>query len=286
MKREPLINVSGLLLFVEEAIDYIFTFRDIDKWSPPASIKVLKATFPKEVYFHPYIGLAINHQCAVDDSMRYAEEDGFNIDTWLQLPCNKVREQTQNFLEVVGNKTRPVNLRIIHMLAFAGLLCRLSMQNKKEEFINIIIWRVVHVFGRRFPLEWIYFDARQWAMAYNVRHFEIHTQLMENDPFQESKPSVRGWIPLYDLPSLRADNPNKRYFSSDIGWAVCHHCAMDDAWLLATHGGFDLNKWLELTSDESKDYMNRFLGLVIDKTKPANVSIINGLVDSQKSYRE
>ncbi|GBM04692.1 hypothetical protein AVEN_44831-1 [Araneus ventricosus] len=89
--------------------------------------------------------------------------------------------------------------------------------------------------------------------------------------------NVRGWAPLYDLDRLRADNSNKSYFNSDIGWAVCHHCAMDDAWLMATHEGFDVNKWLELPGDTFKNYTHQFLGLVIDKTKPVNVSIINGL---------
>ncbi|GBN41690.1 hypothetical protein AVEN_214305-1, partial [Araneus ventricosus] len=182
------VTTDGIQLFVQEAIAYVFSFRGIVDCVLPISIQELKAKIPQQIYFHEYIGLAINHQCAIDDTFRFAEEEGFVVDLWLQLPVVEARKQAERYLEVVRAKTRPVNLSIIHVLAFAAFLSRLAKQAGRNDLVTVIIWRVVHEFVSRFPLEWIYYDARQWAMAYNVRHFEIHNKLIEEDPFEESKP--------------------------------------------------------------------------------------------------
>ncbi|CAL1265626.1 unnamed protein product [Larinioides sclopetarius] len=188
MRSEPRVTTKGIQLFVKEAIAYVFFFHGIADWDPPTSIQELRATIPRQIYFHEYIGQAINHQCAIDDTIRFAEEEGFIVDLWLQLPTSEARAQIELYLEVVRTKTRPVNLTIIHMLAFAAFLSRLAVQGDRTDLVITIIWRVVHVFARHFPLEWIYYDARHWALAYNTRHFEIHNKLIEEDPFQESKP--------------------------------------------------------------------------------------------------
>ncbi|CAL1265629.1 unnamed protein product [Larinioides sclopetarius] len=89
---------------------------------------------------------------------------------------------------------------------------------------------------------------------------------------------LKCWIRFKFLDSLLEDYSHKRYFNHEIGWAVCHHCAVDNAWSMATNSGFDLNVWLELSSrDDFGQYIRKYLGLVIDNTKPANVSMINGL---------
>ncbi|GBO35372.1 hypothetical protein AVEN_35183-1 [Araneus ventricosus] len=172
---DPKVQYGPLVIFVQEAIDFSLSTRfEVVEWPVPFDMVQLRIDFPDKIYFNTMIGRAICHFCTVHESFSFAIEGGFNVSDWLEQTPFRAMEYTAKFLEIVRKRTRPVNISIIYMLAFASHLVSEAVNSDKPELVEAACRSTVYMLQRAFPYEWIYWNTRLWSLTYNAVHKDLH----------------------------------------------------------------------------------------------------------------
>ncbi|CAL1265628.1 unnamed protein product [Larinioides sclopetarius] len=172
---DPIVQYGPLRIFVQEAIDFSLSTRfGIENCPVPLGMVQLRADFPDKIYFNTMIGRALCHDCTTDNSYIFATEGGFDVADWLQQTPSQAMEYAAKFLEIVRKRTRPVNISILYVLAFASYLVFEAISSKKPKLVDVACRSTVYMLNQAFPYEWIYWNTRLWSLTYNAAHKDFH----------------------------------------------------------------------------------------------------------------